>query len=63
MTEQFRDIPGFEGYYMVSPTGKVLSLYTGKIRKPHKNLKDGYWRVSMRKDGKVYTIEVHKLVA
>ena len=63
MTEQFRDIPGFEGIYMVSPSGRVLSLYTGKIRKPYKDKKCGYWRLSLLKDGKYYTIEVHRLVA
>lgn len=63
MKEQFRDIPGFEGIYKISPSGRILSVKRGIIRKQYKNPKDGYWRVSLHKDGKVYTIETHKLVA
>lgn len=62
MTETFRQIPGFPAY-AISPTGRVLSYYTNKIRKPYKNKPDGYWRISLYNDGKCYTVEIHKLVA
>ena len=62
MTETFRTIPDFPAY-AISPTGRVLSYYTNKIRKPYKNKPDGYWRISLFKDGKFYTVEIHKLVA
>jgi len=62
MTETFRTIPDFPAY-AISPTGRVLSYYTNKIRKPYKNKPDGYWRISLYKDRKVYTVEIHTLVA
>ena len=62
MEEVFKTIPDFPAY-AISPTGRILSYYTGKIRKAYRNPKDGYWRVSLYKDKKVYTIEIHKLVA
>ena len=61
--EQYKDIPGYEGHYMESSTGKVLSLKTGIVRKPYKDPKSGYYRVTLFKDGNRETIEIHRLVA
>ena len=67
MTEEWRDIAGYEGKYMVSNTGKVKSLNysnTGKegILEAHANEK-GYLRVMLCKDGKKKVYRVHRLVA
>ena len=35
MIEEYRDIPGYEGYYQVSNLGNVKSLGAGKVMKPH----------------------------
>ena len=65
--EEWRDIKGYEGKYMVSNLGRVKSLNynnTGKekIMKGRDNGK-GYLRVNLTKDGKVKTCRIHRLVA
>lgn len=74
--EQWKDIEGYEGSYMVSNQGRVKSLprsmYNGKVNfmsaerilKPRiaKN-KDHYATVSLRKDGKSTNKAIHRLVA
>ena len=69
--EIWKDIEGYEGYYMVSNMGNVKSLGNGKSRnsnyskerilKPSKN-KDGYLYVFLYKDGKRKFYTVHQLV-
>lgn len=75
MTEEWRDIAGYEGKYMVSNTGKVKSLertvWTGKgyyQTLPERILKadkegGGYYQVTLFKDGKRSRYKVHRLVA
>ena len=63
----WKDIPGYEGLYQVSNTGKVRSLNyrrTGKkqILKQYIN-NTGYKRVALRKNNKVKWYLVHRLVA
>ena len=65
--EEWRDIKGFEGKYMVSNTGKVKSLNynrTGKekILKPYDN-GHGYLYVVLYKDGKDKKYRINRLVA
>ena len=65
--EEWRDIKGFEGKYMVSNLGRVKSLNyhrTGKekIMKGNAN-GDGYLYVTLSKDGKVKTCRINRLVA
>lgn len=73
--EEWRDVVGYEGLYMVSNRGRVFSLTriryngtgnTGKIYKG-RMLKGEYCRnyycVSLRKDGKAKLCKVHRLVA
>ena len=65
--EIWKDITGYEGYYMVSNMGNVKSLnyrHTGKegILKAGKD-KDSYLQVNLWKDGKMKTYKVHQLVA
>ena len=62
--EEWRDVPGYLGYYMVSNFGRVKSLCYGKERilKPLKVGK-GYLQVILFKDGKHKSFYIHRLVA
>ena len=65
--EIWKDIEGFEGYYMVSNLGNVKSLnyrHTGKekILKPSDN-GHGYLKVGLFKDGKRKDCRINRLVA
>lgn len=65
--ERWKDVKGYEGLYMVSDSGRVMSV--GKksnhkesiILKPSNSL--GYRVVSLRKDNKAKIYKVHRLVA
>lgn len=71
MKEVWKDIPGYEGLYMVSNLGRVKRLPLGKqwpyrrthnnIRKPH--VSNGYCQVNLSKDNEVKWFSVHRLVA
>lgn len=65
--EEWRDVPGYEGFYMVSNLGRIKS-----IRNYHRNdgdkilspwNKDGYPVVSLSKDNRVRKVLVRRLVA
>ena len=71
--EEWRDAVGFEGLYMVSNAGRVMSVYretsckgeTTKRVFPRiiKQINNrGYRNVKLRKQGKTYTKSVHSLV-
>lgn len=62
--EEFKDIEGYEGIYQISNLGNVKSLKFGKekILKPVKNIK-GYLYVNLRKNGKMKSMRVHRIVA
>lgn len=75
MTEIWRDIPKYEGYYQVSNLGKVKSVkrtikykdgriykYHSKILKPKKDTK-GYLQVSFNVNGLKSNHRIHRLVA
>lgn len=66
MKEEWKDIPGYEGYYQVSNLGRVKSLnYNRENRKQIlKQAKDydGYCLVSLAKNNKHTTAKVHRLV-
>lgn len=66
----WKPIIGFEGLYMVSSDGEVVSLPRdykyGKIENPtplKKDMTRGYYRVTLFKDGVRYRKMVHLLVA
>lgn len=71
---EWRDIPGFEGYYQASNTGQIRSLdrvvntsagtrvARGRVLK-QKTLKSGYRAVNLSKNGKYESFVVHRLVA
>lgn len=70
--EEWRDIPGYEGYYKVSNIGRILRLPRHKPtdkRDTHNNIRkqrlspNGYWRVNLSKDNIVKWFGVHRLVA
>ena len=68
MSEEWRDIKGYEEKYQVSNLGRVKSLkdrygnYREKILKYSKNNR-GYLTVSLCKNSKVKLFTVHRLVA
>jgi hypothetical protein len=72
--EIWRPVVGSQGFYEVSSTGRVKTLGLksgvgkGHFDRPEKILKqskddNGYFIVSIRRDGKMKTSAVHKLVA
>ena len=64
MSENWRDVKGYEGDYQISDLGRVKSLKNGKER-IRKLVKDnrGYLHVLLSKNKKVKNILVHRLVA
>lgn len=58
---EWRDIPGFEGLYQANAEGQIRGLKTGKILKPNKG--EGYYGVTLSKNGVLYSRRVHVLVA
>ena len=72
--EEWKDVVGWEGYYMVSSYGRVASLgryvkyysYT-KWLDPclmqQRMWKNGYFSVTLKKNGKKICVSVHRLVA
>jgi hypothetical protein len=62
--EIWKDIPNYEGRYMVSSNGKVKRLYRekDKILKVHLSVK-GYYCISLYKDKTAKNYKVHQLVA
>ena len=75
MVEEWKDIPNFEGYYQASTMGRIRSVErtlvykNGAVRHwPSKVLvpylrKDGYYSVSLSKNGVRKSYRVHRLVA
>jgi NUMOD4 motif/HNH endonuclease len=62
MSEEWRDVKGYEGRYQVSNQGRVLNLQTGNILKPWAN-KYGYRQITIWKDGKPQSLYVADWVA
>lgn len=74
MIEEWRDVPGFEGLYLISNLGNVKSVERFKRNNAGTQFvnerirvltpdKDGYLKVCLSKDGKHYVKSVHRLVA
>lgn len=61
--EIWKDIIGYEGLYQVSNFGNVKSFWFGKETILKQPLCKGYCQVSLYKDKKTKTIQVHQLVA
>lgn len=75
MTEIWKDIEGFEGFYQVSNIGRIKSIAVRrslhgkihiinreKIMSPYDN-GNGYYMVCLRNNGKRTPVAVHRLVA
>ena len=75
MEEEWRDIPGYEGFYQVCNTGKIRGLdrvvkgakglnykIKGKITRETKNHL-GYIKVRLHKDGVRRELALHRIVA
>ena len=64
--EEWRDVVGYEGCYMVSSMGRVYScpnhIHNGMILKADK-YQNGYYRVALSRHGKKKYIMIHRLVA
>ena len=75
LTEEWKDIYGFEGCYQISNTGKVRSLdrevrngYGTRIAKgreltPYLNKSTGYMCIDIQTHGKRIKYAIHRLVA
>lgn len=59
---EWRPVPGYEKYYLVSNTGQVKSLRKGILLKQRKN-DHGYWVVDLSDDVGKRRWRVHRLVA
>lgn len=75
MSEVWKDIPGYEGFYQMSDLGNIRSLdrlvsgkngtarkLKGHIMRPSKAVKGLYSRIQLRKNNKVKQMLVHRLV-
>ena len=62
MEEIYKDVIGYEGIYQVSNLGNVKSYKTGLIRNYYLE-KNGYYSITLRKNGIGKTRKVHQLVA
>jgi hypothetical protein len=59
----WKDVVGFEGLYSISEYGIIKSHHrSGCILKPKKD-RDGYFGVTLSKEGKAHHLRVHRLVA
>lgn len=67
MTEEWKDIEGFDGFYKISNFGRVKSVGGSSKRKEKiRSLsltRDGYEKVRLVHNGKDRTMRVHRLVA
>ena len=60
--EIWKPVVGYEGFYEVSNLGRVKTLHYNRLLKPNKD-KYGYYKVSLRLNGKSKSYTVHRLVA
>lgn len=61
-TEEWRDVPGYEGLYQVSNLGRVRRTKTGRVLRPGKTRK-GYFAVSFSRNSVRKSEYVHSCVA
>jgi hypothetical protein len=60
--QQWKDVPGYEGFYQASLCGKIKSLKSGKELKLGLH-EDGHMKVSVSVHNKSRTFGVHQLIA
>lgn len=67
--EEWKAIPGFEGFYDISSLGRVVSFVSnhGKPSAPRvlstSSNKQGYKMAALSRDGRIHQLRVHRLVA
>lgn len=61
--EEWKDVVGYEGYYMVSNYGNVISLHSGNMKQLRPRKKHGYCFVVLYVNGVKKQEAVHRLVA
>lgn len=62
MSETWKDVFGYEKYYMVSNTGKIFSKRRDRLMKTHTDV-GGYERLELTKNGIGNKFFIHRLVA
>ncbi len=63
MIEEWKDIKGYKGHYMISDRGRVKSLKFGKTKILNSRIsKNGYDECYLSIDGKGKQVKVHRLV-
>jgi hypothetical protein len=63
--EEWKDIEGYEGHYMISNYGRVMSVFKkaeNKIKKPRMH-KLGYWTLNLIVNYEFKSFVIHRLVA
>lgn len=63
MTEEWKDVIGYEGYYQVSNHGNVRHIYNGILKLTQRNKSAGYLCVHLSVRGQSKVMAVHRLVA
>lgn len=61
MSEEWKDVPGFEGYYLASTDGRIFSTRSEKILQQINS--NGYKKVNLSVHGRREEWPVHRLVA
>lgn len=62
MSEVWRDISGYEGFYQVSDRGRVRNVRSGRVLKPG-TAYNGYHMVRLSRNNHAWTQRVNRLVA
>lgn len=60
--EEWRDVPGYEGLYLVSDAGRVWGIRRGRALTP-KKVAHGYKAIDLSKSGVKRRFYIHRLVA
>lgn len=63
MGEEWLPVVGYEQFYKVNSSGTIVSLRTGKIRKPVRNPQTGYNTMILSGNHVKKTICIHRIVA
>lgn len=63
MSEQWKDIPGYEGLYQVSTFGRVKSIKRNKIMTPKGSNHNRYYHIELYLYGKPKIFRINRLVA
>lgn len=61
--EEWKDVVGYEGYYMVSNYGNIISLHSNNVKQLRLRKKRGYNYVVLYINGVKHQEAVHRLVA